>query len=210
MFLSDSNIFADILLTTFLPVVFSNCSLAALATMPPFIATSFFTVNAQTIIDTASAGSSIVIQDARIEMLGEKLASHNASIATSSSSSSSGSGTKTLITTSSTGIVLTQGYRLMVISTSDRDLAMKVRARLFQSFPDQKQYISFQMPNTKIRFGNFLDRGQADRVRKQIMGMKIVTNNIYVVPDTVEMKVERTTTKEVDDDKEKDKKKGKK
>jgi hypothetical protein len=173
-----------------------------------FIGTSFFTANAQTILDTTSAGSSIVIQDARIEMLGEKLASHNASIAASNGSSSTG--TKTLITTSSTGIVLTQGYRLMVISTSDRDLAMKVRARLFQSFPDQKQYISFQMPNTKIRFGNFLDRGQADRVRKQIMGMKIVTNNIYVVPDTVEMKVERTTTKEVDDDSDKDKKKSKK
>jgi hypothetical protein len=175
-----------------------------------FIGTSFFTANAQTVLDTSNAGSSIIIQDARIEMLGEKLAIHNAAVAASSNSSNTSSGTKTLITTSSTGIVLTQGYRLMVISTSDRDLAMKVRARLFQSFPDQKQYISFQMPNTKIRFGNFLDRGQADRVRKQIMGMKIVTNNIYVVPDTVEMKVERTTTKEVDDDSDKDKKKNKK
>jgi hypothetical protein len=171
-----------------------------------FISTCFFTANAQTILDTVSAGSSTVIQDARIEMLGEKLADHNAAIAASAGEKPA----KTLITTSSTGIVLTQGYRLMVISTSDRDLAMKVRARLFQSFPDQKQYISFQMPNTKIRFGNFLDRGQADRVRKQIMGMKIVTNNIYVVPDTVEMKVEKTTTKEVDDEKDKDKKKGKK
>jgi SPOR domain len=174
-----------------------------------FICASFFAVNAQAILDTSTAGSSVIIQDARIEMLGEKLANHNAAIAASSGSGAS-TGTKTLITTSSTGIVLTQGYRLMVISTSDRDLAMKVRARLFQSFPDQKQYISFQMPNTKIRFGNFLDRGQADRVRKQIMGMKIVTNNIYVVPDTVEMKVEKTTTKEVDDDKDKDKKKSKK
>jgi hypothetical protein len=166
----------------------------------------FFSTHAQSISDTSTAGSSIVIQDVRIDMLGEKLADHNAAIAASNSEKPA----KTLITTSSTGIVLTQGYRLMVISTSDRDLAMKVRARLFQSFPDQKQYISFQMPNTKIRFGNFLDRGQADRVRKQIMGMKIVTNNIYVVPDTVEMKVEKTTTKEVDDDKSKDKKKEKK
>jgi SPOR domain len=176
-----------------------------------FISTCIFTSNAQTVLDTASAGSSIVIQDARIEMLGEKLASYNATVAASSGSSSS-TGTKTVITTSSTGIVLTQGYRLMVISTSDRDLAMKVRARLLQTFSDQvlyKIYMSFQMPNTKIRFGNFLDRGQADRVRKQIMAMKIVTNNIYIVPDTVEMKVEKTTTKEVDDDKSKDKKKEK-
>jgi SPOR domain len=177
-----------------------------------FIGTCFFTANAQIILDTSTAGSSIVIQDARIEMLGEKLADHNATIKSANNANTPTTGTKTVITTTSTGIVLTQGYRLMVISTSDRDLAMKVRARLLQTFSDQvlyKIYMSFQMPNTKIRFGNFLDRGQADRVRKQIMAMKIVTNNIYIVPDTVEMKVEKTTTKEVDDDKSKDKKKEK-
>ncbi len=174
-----------------------------------FICAAFFTVHAQIVSDTSSAGSSVIIQDARIEMLGEKLADHNAAVAASVGEKPA----KTLITTSSTGIVLTQGYRLMVISTSDRDLAMKVRAKLFQSFPNQilyKVYMEFQMPNTKLKFGNFLDRGQADRVRKQIMGMKIVTNNIYIVPGTVEMKVEKTTTKEVDDDKSKDKKKEKK
>jgi hypothetical protein len=173
------------------------------------ISTCFISTNAQTALDTSTAGSSVIIQDARIEMLGEKLADHNAALKVANNTNTATTGTKTVITTTSTGIVLTQGYRLMVISTSDRDLAMKVRARLFQTFPDQKQYMSFQMPNTKIKFGNFLDRGQADRVRKQIMGMKLVTNNIYILPDTVEMKVEKTTTKEVDDDKSKDKKKEK-
>jgi hypothetical protein len=173
------------------------------------ISACFTTSYAQIVLDTSTAGASVVIQDERIGILGEKLASNNASIKNSNTSSTATSGTKTVISTTSTGIVLTQGYRLMVISTSDRDLALKVRAKLFQTFPDQKQYMSFQMPNTKIKFGNFLDRGQADRVRKQIMGMKLVTNNIYILPDTVEMKVEKTTTKEVDDDKNKDKKKDK-
>jgi SPOR domain len=173
------------------------------------ISACFVTTNAQIALDTSTAGSSVVIQDARIEKLSEKLADHNASLKVANNTNTPTTGTKTVITTTSTGIVLTQGYRLMVISTSDRDLAMKVRARLLQTFPDQKQYMSFQMPNTKIKFGNFLDRGQADRVRKQIMGMKLVTNNIYILPDTVEMKVEKTTTKEVDDDKSKDKKKEK-
>jgi SPOR domain len=172
------------------------------------ISACFCTVKAQTVLDTSAAGSSVIIQDARIEILGEKFADHNASITAAASSSATTA--KTIITTSSTGIVLTQGYRLMVISTNDRDLAMKVRAKLYQNFPDQKQYMEFQMPNTKIRFGNFLDRAQADRVRKQIMSMKIVSNNIYVVPCTVEMKVERKTTKEVDaDEADKDKKKEK-
>jgi hypothetical protein len=171
----------------------------------------FCTTNAQTVLDTSAAGSSVIIQDARIEILGEKLQQHNAEIAANNAAAANPTA-KATITTTSTGIVLTQGYRLMVISTSDRDMAMKVRARLLQTFPDQKLYMEFQMPNTKIRFGNFLDRGQADRVRKQIMGMKIVTNNIYVVPCTVEMKVEKKITKEVDAneaDKEKKKEKGK-
>jgi hypothetical protein len=176
------------------------------------ISACFVSTYAQVVSDTNTAGASVVIQDARIEMLGEKLADHNAAIKTANNTNTPSTGTKTVITTTSTGIVLTQGYRLMVISTSDRDLAMKVRAKLLQTFSDQvlyKIYMSFQMPNTKIKFGNFLDRGQADRVRKQIMAMKIVTNNIYILPDTVEMKVEKTTTKEVDDDKSKDKKKEK-
>jgi hypothetical protein len=96
----------------------------------------------------------------------------------------------------------------MVISTSDRELAMKVRAQLYQYFPDQKQYMSFQMPNTKIKFGNFLDRSQADQARKKIMAMKLVTNNIYVLPDTVEMKVEKKDPNDKSDDKDNDKKKG--
>lgn len=175
------------------------------------ISACFYTANAQTALDTSAAGSSVIIQDARIEILGEKLQEHNAALAASNAAAAT-STAKATITTTSTGIVLTQGYRLMVISTSDRDMAMKVRARLLQTFPDQKLYMEFQMPNTKIRFGNFLDRGQADRVRKQIMGMKIVTNNIYVVPCTVEMKVEKKITKEIDateSDKDKKKEKGK-
>jgi hypothetical protein len=92
---------------------------------------------------------------------------------------------------------------LMVISSNDRDLVMKVRAQLYQYFPDQKQYMSFQMPNTKIKFGNFLSRPQAEQARKRIMGMKLVSNNIYILPDTVEMKVEKS---DGDDDDKKDSK----
>ena len=52
------------------------------------------------------------------------------------------------------------------------------------------------MPNTKIKFGNFLNRPQAEQARKRIMAMKIVANNIYIVSETVEMKVMRTVESE--------------
>ncbi len=54
-----------------------------------------------------------------------------------------------------------KGYRLMVLSTNDRDFAMKVRAQLLQRFPDQKVYMTFQVPNIKIKFGNFTDKDDA-------------------------------------------------
>ena len=93
--------------------------------------------------------------------------------------------------TSASGIVLTSGYRLMILSSPDRDFVMKVRGQLMQNFTD-KVYMIFQMPNTKLKFGNFLSRPQAEQMRKRIVGMKLVTSNIYIVSDTVEMKVKKS------------------
>ncbi len=152
----------------------------------------FFKTNAQIVSDTNTNGAAIIIKDARIDVLGKKLTEHNASVAAASTA-------PVTTATSSSGIVLTNGYRLMVISTSDRDLAMKVRAQLYQSFPEHKQIMSFQMPNTKIKLGNFIEKAQAEKVRKQIMAMKIVTNNIYIVSEIVEMKVEKKDPNSKDD-----------
>ncbi len=138
---------------------------------------------AQATLDTTKVGDNIIIKDSRITVLEDKLLELNTAAAKAVKSNT--------VATSSSGIVLGKGYRLMVISTTDRELAMKVRAQLYQIFPDQKQYMSFQMPNTKIRMGNYVDRGEADRVKKKIMQMKLVSNNVYIMPETIEIKVEK-------------------
>ncbi len=166
------------------------------------LACTFLASKAQISLDTADGGTSVVIRDTRIAILENKLAAYNNTLTTANKI-----GGKEVTHTSTTGIVLTQGYRLMVISTSDRDLAMKVRSKLFQTFPDQKPYMEFQMPNTKIKFGNFLDRGQAEKVKKQIIAMKLVPNNIYIISCMVEMKVEKKDTN-ADDEKSDDNKNG--
>ncbi len=84
-----------------------------------------------------------------------------------------------------------RGYRLIVLNTSDRELAMKVRAQLLQRFPDQKVYMTFQIPNIKIKFGNFTDKDDAERYRQLITRGGIVSNNVYVVPETVEVKMDK-------------------
>ena len=130
-------------------------------------------VNAQKISDSTISGIAIIIKDPRIDMLGKKMAEYNSHLGT---------------VTYTNGLTSAKGYRLMVVSTNDRPYAMKIRAQLYQMFPDQKQYMSFQMPNIKIKFGNFLEKAEAERVRKQILGAQLVTNNIYILPETIEVK----------------------
>jgi len=84
-----------------------------------------------------------------------------------------------------------KGYRLAVLSTNDRNLAMQIRAQLLQRYPDQKVYTSFQPPNIKLRFGDFVEKADAENARKDIAKSKIITGNIYVVADTIEITPEK-------------------
>ena len=139
------------------------------------IIAAFFSIemNAQKITDSIITGTAVVIKDPRIDILGKKMAEYNAGLGT---------------VTYKNGLTSAKGYRLMVLSTNDREFAMKIRAQLYQMFPDQKQYMSYQMPNIKIKFGNFLERTDADKARKLILSTKLVTGNIYVLPETIEVK----------------------
>ena len=133
----------------------------------------FTNLHAQTVADTANYGTAVVIKDPRIDILGQKMAEYNSSLGT---------------VRYTNGLSSAKGYRLMVVSTNDRPYAMKIRAQLYQMFPDQKQYMSFQMPNIKIKFGNFLEKADAERVRKLIIATKLVATNIYLLPETIEVK----------------------
>lgn len=121
--------------------------------------------------DTVITGKVTVIRDARLDLLGKKEAEFNA--------------------ISALGPRAAKGYRLMVLNSNDRDYAMRVRAQLLQNFPDQKVYMTFQAPFIKLKFGNFLDKNDAEKFKKQIALQKIVTNNVYVVPEIIEVKPDK-------------------
>lgn len=91
-----------------------------------------------------------------------------------------------------------KGYRLMIINTNDRDLAMKVRSQLLQRFPEQKVYMSFKPPYIQLKFGNFVEKGEADRYKTLIRKGGIVSTNIYAVPEIVEVKPPKDGEKEKD------------
>lgn len=85
----------------------------------------------------------------------------------------------------------TKGYRLFVLKTNDRDYAMKVRSYLLQNFPEEKVIMTYQSPFIKMKFGDFEDKADAEKMKNQITKGGVVTGGIYVVPDTIELKPDK-------------------
>jgi hypothetical protein len=79
-----------------------------------------------------------------------------------------------------------KGYRLMVLNTSDKDYAFKVRTELLQKFPEQKPYMWFANPYIRIKFGNFLTKEEADVYKRQISKM-LGGATIYYLHETIEV-----------------------
>jgi hypothetical protein len=151
---------------------------------------AFFGIIAVRAQDAAPAdsvtGKVTVYKDSRISLLAGKQA------ATVSGGGASGV---------SYGPRAAKGYRLMIINTNDRDLALKVRSQLLQRFPEQKVYMSFKPPYIQLKFGNFVEKGEADRYKTLIRKGGIVSTNIYAVPEIVEVKPPKEGEKEKKDDK---------
>ena len=122
-----------------------------------------------------NTGKITVVKDPRIDLLGKKEAEFN-----------------------TMGTRLAKGFRLLVLKSNDRDYSMKVRALLLQNFPDQKVYMTFQAPFIKLKFGNFVEKSDAEKYRDMIMKGKMVTNNVYIVPEVVEVKPDKNKENETE------------
>ena len=144
-----------------------------------FTSTAFSQDTVKTIVGTEEAmGTVTVFKDSRLDALAKKEAEFN--------------DLKLL----PNGTYAVKGFRLMLLSTNDRAMAMNVRAQLLQRYPDQKIYMSFQAPYLKLKFGNFVDKEEAEKYKKEIAKYKLVTTNIYLIPEMVEIKAEVMREKE--------------
>ena len=89
-----------------------------------------------------------------------------------------------------------KGFRLLVLKTDDRDYSMKVRAYLLQTFPEEKVFMTYQAPFIKLKFGDFIEKEEAERYRDMIIKGRVVTGNIYVVAEVVEIKPDKNKEEE--------------
>ncbi len=120
-----------------------------------------------------------VTKDDRIDMLGKKMAEYNEGLSYKTH--------------------LEKGFRLMLMSTTDRNQAIQLRSKLLQHYPEHNVYMIFQSPYIKLKFGDFLLEDDANKMRKQLSDAKIVLGNIYVVPEMVEVKPDKTRPAAGDD-----------
>ena len=122
--------------------------------------------------DSIKNGTATINKDSRIDILGKKMAEYNEGLANN--------------------IHRGRGYRLMILSTTDRNQAMLIRSKLIQQFPEQKIYTLFQSPYIKLKFGNFVEREEAEKYQKQLTAAKIIDGAVYIVAETIEIKPDKT------------------
>ena len=58
--------------------------------------------------------------------------------------------------------------------------------------------MTFQAPFIKLKFGNFVEKADAEKYRDLLMKAKFITNNIYVVPEIVEVKPDKNAPTDIE------------
>jgi hypothetical protein len=82
-----------------------------------------------------------------------------------------------------------KGFRLMIISTSNRDEAIAAKTKVYTYFPELKAYLWHQSPYYKLKAGNFKDRKEAEEY--QIRLKNYFPKGVFIMNDVVEMKPEK-------------------
>ncbi|WP_276502852.1 SPOR domain-containing protein [Terrimonas pollutisoli] len=82
-----------------------------------------------------------------------------------------------------------KGYRLMIISTSNRDEAIAAKTTVYTYFPELKAYLWHQSPYYKVKAGDFKERKEAEEYQKRLN--VYFTKGVYIMNDIVELKPEK-------------------
>jgi len=77
-----------------------------------------------------------------------------------------------------------QGYRILLYTGNDRNLANLAKENAYQLFPKGDVYLSYQSPTFKVRFGNFYSRLEAwqNLLRfRNLFPNAVITNEIVII-----------------------------
>lgn len=142
-----------------------------------FLSTLFLSINSfAQITDSLDSNTVVVHKDPRIELLMSKQAEINE--VTSRDSRKTG-----------------KGYRLMIISTNNRDEAIAAKTKIYTYFPELKAYLWHQSPYYKVKAGNFKDRKEAEIYQERLN--TYFPKGVFIMNDIVELKLDKPKEEEM-------------
>lgn len=89
-----------------------------------------------------------------------------------------------------------KGYRLLIISTNNRDEAVAAKTKIYKNFPSLKAYLWYQSPYFRVKAGNFKDRDVAASYQRRLN--IYFPNGVFIMKDVIEMKKGKGLNDETD------------
>lgn len=113
----------------------------------------------------SDSGSVVVHKDPRIDLLIKKQAQINEETTRESRRTAS-------------------GFRIQVISTTDRNKAIAAKTRIYQTYPELKPYFLYKSPYYRLKVGNFKTREEAEEYVPSLS--RDFPGSVFVVKDIIE------------------------
>lgn len=135
-----------------------------------FVSLSLFSTlcfSQDTLVNPVDSNSVVVYKDARIDLLVKKQAHINE-------------------ITSRNSRRTDKGFRLMIISTNNRDEAMAAKTKVYTFFPELKAYLWYQSPYFRLKAGNFKDRKDAEAYQRRMN--TYFPKGVFIMKDIIEVK----------------------
>src|SRR5687768_7860623 len=80
------------------------------------------------------------------------------------------------------------GFRIQIVNSTDRNIAIDAKTKVYQLYPELKAYLLFQSPYYRIKVGNFKTRSEAQTYMKSLQ--KNFPGSIFILQDIIEVKPE--------------------
>jgi hypothetical protein len=82
-------------------------------------------------------------------------------------------------------IIQKQGFRVQIFNGADRAAAMKIKSSFNKAYPGMRSYMNYNIPNFKIKVGDFETKADANKFLKRVQQMY---SSASIVPDVVTIK----------------------
>ena len=138
-----------------------------------YIISCVFLILSHTLFAQTDSNSVVVHKDPRIDMLEKKQIQINE-----------------LTTRDARRYV--QGFRILVISTNDRNKATTAKTKIYQEFPELKAYLQWQSPYMKLKVGDFKSREEAEPYLSNIQ--RFFPSGVYIIRDVIEVNPDKSGT----------------